>query len=136
MGKRTTSRRLAMQAMYQAEISKIPIEEAMENCIDGQNFNDESVVYAKKLSGFDRNEADSIISRNAKDWSIDRMSVVDRNILRVAVYELLNEKETPVAVVIDEAVELAKTYGSSDSGKFINGILGGVAAELAQATAK
>ena len=69
-------------------------------------------------------DIDELISRYADHWSISRMPVVDRNIIRVAVWELLWGTDVPVAVAINEAVELAKSYSTEDSGRFVNGILG------------
>jgi N utilization substance protein B len=68
-------------------------------------------------------EIDAVIARHAKNWVIARMAAVDRNVLRVAVYELFHEPDTPERVVLNEAIEIAKKYGSVDSGAFVNGIL-------------
>jgi N utilization substance protein B len=68
-------------------------------------------------------DIDAVISRHAKNWTMARMATVDRNVLRVAAYELLYEPEIPVRVVLNEAIEIAKKYGSVDSGAFVNGIL-------------
>ncbi len=72
-------------------------------------------------------EIDVLIIENAKGWAIDRMPALDRAILRIAIFELLHRGETPVAVVIDEAVELAKRFSTDDSGRFVNGVLSAVA---------
>jgi N utilization substance protein B len=69
---------------------------------------------------------DSVIAQAAQHWRVDRMAVVDRNVLRVAVYEMLMDPETPALVIIDEAIEVGKRFGSEKSGSFINGILDGV----------
>jgi N utilization substance protein B len=70
-----------------------------------------------------RRELDRLISGSAEHWRIDRMAVVDRNVLRMAIYEMLTERETPSPVIIDEAIEVAKRFGSGESGGFINGVL-------------
>lgn len=70
-----------------------------------------------------RDEIDALIERSSDNWKIDRMPVVDRNILRVAVYELMYNREVPYKAVIDEAVEIAKLYGAEDSGAFVNAVL-------------
>ncbi len=76
---------------------------------------------------FARIEAiDETISRHSENWSVDRMAVIDRNVLRLAVFELTCSEETPFKVVIDEAVELSKRYGGEESGTFVNGILDNV----------
>lgn len=72
-------------------------------------------------------EVDRLVSENSSGWAIDRMPVVDRCILRIGTYELLAELDVPVAVVIDEAVELAKEYSTEDSGRFVNGVLAAIA---------
>jgi N utilization substance protein B len=90
---------------------------------------------ATLVAGVDRNRAriDELISSHAEGWALERMPAVDRNILRLAVFELLESPETPVAVVIDEAVELAKDYSTEDSPRYVNGVLSAVAARLAAA---
>jgi N utilization substance protein B len=75
-------------------------------------------------------ELDGLISRFAKGWSLDRMPVLDRTVLRLASYELLAGDEPPVGVVISEAVELAKRYSTDDSGRFVNGVLSSIAGEV------
>lgn len=78
-----------------------------------------------------RHEIDSAIESCSENWSVERMSLIDRNVLRLAVYELLYCPETPYKVVIDEAVELAKTYGTGESSAFVNGVLDKVYREAA-----
>ncbi len=75
-------------------------------------------------------ELDELISRHAKDWSIERMPVIDRNLLRMALFEMLHLEDIPGPVAINEAVELAKIYSTEDSSRFVNGLLGSVSAEL------
>ena len=74
----------------------------------------------------ERDALDEIIAGSAAHWRVSRMAVVDRNILRLAVYELSRQRETPAAVVLDEAIEVGKKFGSEQSGSFINGILDAV----------
>jgi N utilization substance protein B len=76
-----------------------------------------------------REKIDAAIERLARDWTLERMPATDRNVLRVAAAELLGVPETPVSVVFNEAVELAKTYGTPASGKFVNGVLATLARE-------
>ncbi|MFA6170556.1 MAG: transcription antitermination factor NusB [Candidatus Margulisiibacteriota bacterium] len=126
MGKRTTSRRLAMQALYQAEISNNSIEESLKNLFEAEKFIDETVGFSEKLAKqawIDRDGSDQIIVKLSVDWPLDRIGKVDRSILRLALSEL-KSGETPQSVVINEAVELAKKYSSEEAAKFINGILG------------
>lgn len=126
MGKRSTSRRLAMQALYQAEISGMEIEGALRNVFESEKFIPETKDFASSLARAaweDREAIDKIIADLAIDWPLDRIGKVDRGILRLAIQEL-KMGETPASVVIDEAVELAKKYSSGEAAKFINGILG------------
>jgi N utilization substance protein B len=127
MAKRSTSRRLAMQALYQAESAGIDIDESLKNIFSSeQELVPATVEFAEMLARAawaDRAASDQIITKLAIDWPLDRISKVDRAILQLALHEL-KHKETPASVVVDEAVELAKKYSSLEAGKFINGILG------------
>jgi N utilization substance protein B len=126
MGKRTTARRLAMQAIYQSEISQIDIDQALDNLFE-DDIAEETKTFAKHLAkGAQKNkvELDMKIAELSKDWSIDRINLINKSILRLAFYELNYEKDTPGAVVINEALELAKRYSDDASARFINGILG------------
>jgi len=126
MGKRSTSRRLAMQALYQAEIGRIGIKKSLENLFEEEKYIDETKDFSAKLAeGAWRNKEkiDQLMKKYSRDWKIDRMGGVDRNIIRLALYELM-EGETPVEIVINEAIEVAKKYSTTEAAKFINGILG------------
>lgn len=79
-----------------------------------------------------RAEIDRNIAERSREWRLERLAPVDRNILRVAIWELLHRPDVPTAVAIDEAIELAKTFGGADSGRFVNGILGQMARTLAE----
>ncbi len=90
---------------------------------------DDSFSYAQELfTGVGRHAeaVDELIRRHAENWRLERMPVIDRNILRLAVYEMLHEEGVPKVVIVDEAIELAKKFGSEDSGRFVNGLLDGV----------
>jgi N utilization substance protein B len=73
-----------------------------------------------------REEVDALIRRQAEHWRLERMPAVDRNILRLAVYEFLYETDVPKLVILDEAIELAKEFGTEQSGRFVNGVLDGI----------
>jgi N utilization substance protein B len=127
MGKRTTARRLAMQAIYQSEISKTDIDQALDNLFEEEGIPEETKTFARHLAKEAQNNKDKLdskITEFSKNWSIDRISMINKSILRLAFYELLFEKDTPKPVVINEALELAKKYSDEESAKFINGILG------------
>jgi len=127
MGKRTTARRLAMQAIYQSEISKTDIDQALDNLFEEEGLPEETKIFARHLAKEAQNNKDKLdskITEFSKNWSIDRINMINKSILRLAFYELLFEKDTPKPVVINEALELAKKYSDEQSAKFINGILG------------
>lgn len=126
MGKRTTSRRLAMQALFLAEQGKVSIEKALDDVLSTDDFLDDTKEFAVSLASQSYNqkeELDQLIKEYLKDWSLDRLSGVDRNILRLAFCEL-KLKQSPESVVINEALNLAGKYSAPESVKFINGVLG------------
>lgn len=115
-----------MQVLYQADLAGSDPETALKNISDNEKFIPETVEFATQLANAawdEREELDKTISSLAIDWPIDRIGKVDRSVLRLALHEL-RRKETPPAVVINEAIELAKKYSSQEAAKFINGILG------------
>ena len=126
MGKRRRARECAVQMLFQIDISGdepkdvyAPFWESHDMEADVREFTQELVdgVYAA------RDRLDGKIAEAANRWRLDRMAVVDRNILRMALFEMDRRGDTPTAVVIDEAIEVAKRFGGEGSGKFINGIL-------------
>jgi N utilization substance protein B len=126
MGKRSTARRIAMQVLYQSEMAGSDPEASLKNISESEKFIPETLEFATTLAKAaweDREEIDKVISDLAIDWPLDRIGKVDRSILRLSIFEL-KLGETPSAVVINEAVELAKKYSSEEAAKFINGILG------------
>ena len=129
MGKRSTARRLAMQVLYQLEINPAEdISEVLEHTMENDTFPDETNTFALDLirgAWEARAEADIQIKERSIGWSLERINPVDRSILRLSNYEL-KHTETPQSVIINEAVNLAKRYGTEDSSRFINGILGGL----------
>lgn len=127
MGKRTTARRLAMQAIYQSELSGTDIDKALDDLFEEENVPEDTRKFALKLARGaqgSKGELDKKITEISRNWANDRINAINMSILRLAFYELIHEKDTPKAVVIDEALELAKRYSDEESAKFINGILG------------
>jgi transcription antitermination protein NusB len=123
---RSRCREWALQFLYQGEFSGPPDLAALNQF--WSHFQDGAALpaYLQELvTGVAAHleELDALIVRHSEHWRLERMTVVDRNLLRVAIYELLYQPEIPTKVVINEAVELAKRYGSEASGGFINGIL-------------
>ena len=132
MGTRRKSRELALQALYQGELAGEALLLDFEEFCAHFQVNKKAIPYAEKLLGGvqgKREEIDLLISRYAENWRLERMSVIDRNILRLAVYELRYQDDVPTSVAINEAVEIAKRYSTDDSGPFINGILDAMAKE-------
>lgn len=127
MRKRTQAREYALKILYQAEIARREIGLAVRNFWQTANPPDSHVKeFAERLTGgiaAHLSEIDQKISQYAANWQLKRMAVIDRNILRMGVYELLYASDIPPKVTINEAIELAKKYGDLESGKFVNGIL-------------
>jgi N utilization substance protein B len=124
---------MALQALYQADITRSTSDDAMKEFwrerADDKGDPDIHRYAETLIRGVLEKEAaiDSAIERFAENWELKRMAYVDRNILRLATYEILYSEEIPVKVAINEAVELAKRYGEADSSKFVNGILDKIA---------
>ena len=127
MRKRTQSRECALKILYQAELTRREIHAAAENFWSEFESVDENIrVFTDRLTlGIEKNieKIDSKISEHATNWQLKRMAVIDRNVLRIGVFELLHTTDIPPKVTINEAVELAKKYGDMESSKFVNGIL-------------
>lgn len=124
---RRLAREIAVRTLFQVDLARANVDRAFAYSLEGFDLEEKDVRFARSLvDGVLRNlEAiDRTISRAADNWSLDRMATTDRNILRIAVYEICHAGEVPASVAVNEAVELAKTYGDADSGKFVNGILG------------
>ena len=121
--RRTEQRRAAVVALYQSEVTGRAAEELLQR--DATPFTRELV------EGTDshRAELDELIARHAHGWSLDRIAPLERNIMRVALFELLRRPDVPAEVAIDEAVEAAKELCSTDAPKFVNGVLGAVQRE-------
>jgi transcription antitermination protein NusB len=126
MGSRRKGREMALQALYLSDVGHISVEQALKSVLYGTNPEQPIIDFAKKISqGTDKNrvELDAIIKKYAQNWEMNRMAALDRNLMRLSAYELLFDQETPISVVIDEAVEIAKSFSTEESGKFVNGIL-------------
>lgn len=125
MGYRRKAREFALQMLYQYDIRQ-DSEYLIEGFWESRDVPDDIKEFANRIvEGVIKNLSliDGKIDQSAKNWSIDRMAVVDRNILRMAAYELLFITDIPVKVTINEAIEIAKRYGEEDSRSFVNGIL-------------
>jgi transcription antitermination protein NusB len=126
LGKRRRSRELALQVLYQLDITKQDAIKAIAQSRDHFSEKEERDGFAERIVvGVLEHgqEIDRLIEQYSENWRLDRMSMIDRNILRMALFELLYCEDIPPKVTLDEAIELGKRYGSGDSGSFINGIL-------------
>lgn len=123
MMKRRTAREKALQAVFQIDVSEAEANAALEHVLEGQK----SDPYLDRLvtgTAQHMEDIDTVIKSHLENWTIERLANVDRNLLRLSVYELMYcQDEVPANVVIDEAIEIAKVYGDDQSGKFINGVL-------------
>ena len=137
MGTRRKSRELTLQMLFQADMGKQPAEQVRKSFWDERKETDEEVRgFADDLFRIAQErgpEIDAIIERNAQRWRMDRMAAVDRNVLREAVAEFLAYPDTAKAIVINEAIEIARKYSSPEAVNFINGVLDSVAKELGRA---
>lgn len=127
MRRRTLSREIALKILYANDITGETLEECSRKFWDNEEEVDEEVKEFSLLLvlGVDANKRsiDETIAKYASNWDIERMATIDRNVLRIASFELLYASDIPPKVAINEAIELAKKYGDKDSGKFVNGVL-------------
>ncbi len=126
MGRRRSAREFALQVLFQIDLTESAADEVLGQFWSRQDAESDVRAFTERLvrGVVDRRaEIDSRIVAASENWRIERMGVVDRNVLRIAVYELSSEEGTPEAVVINESIEIAKRFGSEGSGSFINGIL-------------
>jgi transcription antitermination protein NusB len=148
VGKRRRGREMALQMLYQSDMGGATLpqvllhfnpvdyleayrEEGEGDALTREQYEQikEALEYARRLvegTLEHREELDGLIREQAENWRLERMSAVDRNVLRLAAFELLYEPDVPKLVVLDEAIELAKRYGSEQSGRFVNGLLDGL----------
>ena len=129
MGSRRKSRELALQMLFQYDLSGNDPEAIILTFDDLQKVKPAIRDFAIRIflgTIRHREELDELIVKQADNWRLSRMAVVDRNIIRMSVYEFLHETDTPKLVIIDEAIEIAKKFGTEKSGQFINGILDGI----------
>ncbi|MBN1272162.1 MAG: transcription antitermination factor NusB [Candidatus Aminicenantes bacterium] len=133
MGQRRKAREYALQILFQFEFDEYADERKEKTFWRDRRASHDVKEYSRRLtSGVQsyKEEIDSFISSVSVNWRLSRMAIVDRNILRIAVFELLYEKETAAAVVINEAIEIAKKFGSEEAPSFINGVLDAVVKKI------
>jgi N utilization substance protein B len=130
---RRLARETALKILFQVDLGRIGVEEAIANTLASLGGEGEVLEFAAQLArgaAERRPEIDRLLGVFAVDWPVDRMATIDRNTLRLAVYELLLVPDIPASVTVNEAVELAKRYGDANSAKFVNGILGNLVRQL------
>jgi N utilization substance protein B len=135
---RSRARDVALQLLYQHELNPRMPRPALHDFVH-ERLKDPNELEPFALALFEgvlthRADLDGRLARAAENWKVNRMAVVDRNILRLGGYELLHVPQTPPAVVLDEAIELARRYGSADSPAFVNGVLDRLSKSLPAAT--
>jgi len=127
--RRRKARIAALQALYESDSSRHDPEVALRWLTDEEELPEPTLAYAKELvAGViqNRDQIDEVIEAHAPSWPLSQVSVVDRNILRLAIFEIMIENKVPLKAAINEAVELAKIFGSYNSFKFVNGVLGAI----------
>lgn len=141
--KRRVAREIVVQSLYQMEMNNVNSEEAVAMLLNEaaeENETDRVIRNEGPLKSYvlelvngtwtEKSAIDDILSHYLKGWQVSRLSRVDRQILRLAAYELVYREDAPAKVVVNEAIELAKHFGTDDSGKFVNGVLGNMIREL------
>ncbi|MFM8847710.1 MAG: transcription antitermination factor NusB [Actinomycetota bacterium] len=121
---RSVAREAALSLLYEAETKSIPPRTVLDAQVVPADV-DVAVLVGGVQDHADR--IDALIDAHADGWTIDRMASLDRNVLRIATFELIGRPEVPTAVILDEAVELAKRFGTDDSGRFVNGVMSAIA---------
>jgi len=126
---RHTARLQALQLLYQREVTGETVEQILASGTYSRENGEPDAFCRELATGVEAHvdEIDTTIGDISEHWAVSRMPLVDRNILRIATFELLHAPDVPASVAINEAVELAKVYGGDDSSKFVNGVLGRVA---------
>lgn len=142
MKPRTRARSLALQVLYEVDIANHPPADVFKSRLEEAPLTNDLSEFARQII-FGvlplTNNLDLLIARFAPDWPLDQIAAIDRNILRIALWEFAVLRETPIKVAINEAVELAKLYGSDSAPRFVNGVLGALADhqhEIQQALSK
>ena len=133
MGARSSGRQAALQMLFALEANGAPVERVVHDFWREQPGDAEGRPYADELvQGVmaDREAVDTCIGNASQNWRVSRMNRVDRNVLRMGAWELLHQPAIPRAVILDEAVEVAKRFGTADSGAFVNGVLDRIAEDL------
>lgn len=143
--KRRLARELAVQSMYHMEMNEVKAEEAVDMLLQEAAEDNEADVIVKDEAALrhyvldmvagtweQRSAIDALLTDYLKGWQVSRLSRVDRQILRLAAYEMIFREDIPAKVAVNEAIELSKHFGTEESGKFVNGVLGRMIQDLEQ----
>jgi N utilization substance protein B len=131
---RRKARVAALQALYESDMSSHAALASLARLVEEEELNEQLAAFAHELvEGVIEHRAaiDDVIRQAAPQWPVEQISAIDRNILRLAIREILMNNGAPIRAVINEAVELAKSFGSDNSARFVNGVLGSVSLSLA-----
>lgn len=120
--KRRTAREKALQALYQIDIVEAEVDAAMESALDGTPSDS---YFETLVTGIveHREQLDELIRNNLENWTLERLANIDRNLLRIAVYEMIHSEDVPIGVAMDEVIEIAKRFGDDQSSGFVNAVL-------------
>ncbi|WP_258359213.1 transcription antitermination factor NusB [Moorella sulfitireducens (nom. illeg.)] len=130
---RKAARIKALQALFAVDLGRMAPERAIEELLAEEQLSPQAAAFARELvmgTITARQELDAIISKYAVGWRLERLAAIDRNILRMALFEMKFYPDTPVNIIINEAIELAKTFNNEEAGKFVNGLLDSARKEL------
>jgi len=128
-GARRKARAIILQALYEVDFTTHNATDVVVHLLEGQGLSEDNAAFVRQtVSGViqNRQQLDEHIRRFAPSWPITQLPAIDRNILRLAIFELLIDNKEPVSITINEAVELAKKFGSDNSARFVNGVLSSV----------
>lgn len=134
MPTRRTGREQALQALYAVDVGSRDAADALDEIVGARASADHRTFVRELVLGTldGREEADALISEHLRGWTLERLPSLDRLILRMATYELRHRPQTPEAVIVNEAVELAKKFSTEESGKYVNGVLSAIGRGRAQ----
>ena len=136
---RRKAREYAVQILYSLDLNPVPPKEALRLFWDQNPAKSETIEYATRLvegTLANKKQIDALLSKHSSHWKVERMPVTDRNILRLGTFELITPSGVPPRVALNEAIELAKKFGTTDSSIFVNGVLDGILQELDAKKAK
>jgi len=134
---RHKARILALQALFESDCTRHNAETSLSRLAEEQALPEAALSFARELVNgvlANKKQIDSLIQAHAPSWPVQQLSLVDRNILRLAIFEISIDNRVPLKAAINEAVELAKTFGSDSSPKFINGVLGAISQAKAKSS--